>query len=239
MRITAPFSFSRSEQPGTIFLSCLDGKGSVCVDGERFRLAPGDACMIPRGAVSSLHSGESEVWECSWVRFTETLERLHGLPVCGSFPPEGIRSAIVGLRTEVTSNGNGAAVPLWLELIIGYVHQFTRLSRPDERMSRLWDEVNGDLHRSWTLTEMATIACVSEEQLRRICQRELGRSPIQQVAYIRMNRACHLLAKTDEKIATIAREVGYKNPFAFSTAFKKWIGFRPSYYRTGSPSSRD
>ncbi len=237
MRIAAPFAFSRCEQPGTILLSCLAGTGSVLVDGVRFRLAAGDACIIPRGAVASLRCHESEVWECSWVRFTEILERLQGLPVCSAFPPDGIRSAIAGLRTEVIANGSGAAVRLWLELIVGYFSQLLRLSRSDERLCRVWDEVNGDLDRPWTLTEMATIACVSEEHLRRICQRELGRSPMQQVAHIRMNKACHLLAKTDEKIATIAREVGYKNPFAFSTAFKKWIGFRPSSYRTGSPSS--
>ena len=33
-------------------------------------------------------------------------------------------------------------------------------------------------------------------------------------------------------IETIAAAVGYQNPFAFSTTFKKWIGWRPSEHRS-------
>jgi AraC-like DNA-binding protein len=46
-----------------------------------------------------------------------------------------------------------------------------------------------------------------------------------------MQLAARLLATTDHKIETIAREAGYENPFVFSTTFKKWIGWRPSEYR--------
>ena len=52
-----------------------------------------------------------------------------------------------------------------------------------------------------------------------------------QVIYLRMQLAAKLLASTDDKIETIAREVGYENPFVFSTTFKKWVGWRPSDYR--------
>ena len=41
----------------------------------------------------------------------------------------------------------------------------------------------------------------------------------------------HLASCSDDKIETIAREVGYESPFTFSNAFKRWTGRRPSEYR--------
>jgi AraC-like DNA-binding protein len=46
-----------------------------------------------------------------------------------------------------------------------------------------------------------------------------------------MRRATELLASTELTIEAIAHEVGYHNPFVFSNAFTKWIGWRPSEYR--------
>ena len=54
---------------------------------------------------------------------------------------------------------------------------------------------------------------------------------MQHVTYLRMQRASELLEETTHKIETIAAQVGYENPFVFSTTFKRWIGWRPSEYR--------
>ena len=32
-------------------------------------------------------------------------------------------------------------------------------------------------------------------------------------------------------IESVAKAVGYQNPFVFSTTFKKWIGWSPSQHR--------
>jgi len=52
-----------------------------------------------------------------------------------------------------------------------------------------------------------------------------------QITYLRMRCAAELLASTQKTIEAIAEEVGYHNPFVFSNAFTKWIGWRPSLYR--------
>ena len=57
---------------------------------------------------------------------------------------------------------------------------------------------------------------------------------MQQITYLRMQRAAGLLTSTGDKIESIAHAVGYQNPFVFSTTFKKWIGWRPSEYRVHS-----
>jgi AraC-like DNA-binding protein len=91
------------------------------------------------------------------------------------------------------------------------------------------------LGEPWNLDRLAARCHLSTEHLRRLCRRELGRSPMHQVIYLRMQLAAKLLATTDDKIETIAHEVGYENPFVFSTTFKKWVGWRPSDYRARRP----
>jgi AraC-like DNA-binding protein len=54
---------------------------------------------------------------------------------------------------------------------------------------------------------------------------------MQHLTFLRMQRAAELLFSTDEKVARIAEQVGYSDPFAFSVAFKKWTGCPPSEFR--------
>lgn len=47
---------------------------------------------------------------------------------------------------------------------------------------------------------------------------------MQHVTYLRMHGAAERSMTTNESVAQIAEQVGYANPFAFSDAFKRWIG---------------
>jgi transcriptional regulator GlxA family with amidase domain len=101
----------------------------------------------------------------------------------------------------------------------------------DDQLQMLWKRVVAHLDDHWTLPRLAREAGYSNEHLRRLCRRQLGRSPMQQVTYMRMHRAAELLATSPLTLEAIASQVGYQNPFVFSNAFTKWIGWRPSEYR--------
>ncbi|MEY3896574.1 MAG: hypothetical protein RLZZ214_2094, partial [Verrucomicrobiota bacterium] len=111
------------------------------------------------------------------------------------------------------------------------VLRFAQPHRSDDRLWRVWQRVETDLARAWTLDELAAIACLSGEHLRRLCRKELGRSPMQQLTHLRLHRARHLLSITDDKVEVIARAVGFESAFTFSNTFLKWIGWRPSEFR--------
>ncbi|MES2571676.1 MAG: helix-turn-helix transcriptional regulator, partial [Verrucomicrobiota bacterium] len=98
--------------------------------------------------------------------------------------------------------------------------------------TRFPEYVAARLGEPWSLDRLAQHSHLSTEHLRRLCRRELGRSPMHHVIFLRMQLAAKLLATTSDKIETIADAVGYENPFVFSTTFKKWVGWRPSDYRT-------
>lgn len=69
-----------------------------------------------------------------------------------------------------------------------------------------------------------------KEQFRRVCLRELGRSPMQHLTSLRIERAQQLLDTTHDKIEAVAEQVGFENAPVFSRAFKRWVGQIPKRY---------
>jgi two-component system response regulator YesN len=54
---------------------------------------------------------------------------------------------------------------------------------------------------------------------------------MQHLTSLRIERAQHLLAGTDDKVESIARQVGFEDASVFSRAFKRWVGRSPKAYR--------
>lgn len=60
---------------------------------------------------------------------------------------------------------------------------------------------------------------------------ETGETPLGYLHSARVRRARHLLETTDRTVASIAAEVGYRDPGAFGGVFARHTGQRPSVYR--------
>jgi two-component system response regulator YesN len=54
---------------------------------------------------------------------------------------------------------------------------------------------------------------------------------MQHLASLRIERAQHLLTSTDDKVESIARQIGFEDASVFSRAFKRWVGRSPKSYR--------
>jgi AraC-like DNA-binding protein len=59
-------------------------------------------------------------------------------------------------------------------------------------------------------------------------------SPMKHVTFLRMRHATLLLQVTSLNVSAVAEAVGYKNAFAFSTAFKRHIGSSPGAFFANS-----
>jgi AraC-like DNA-binding protein len=83
----------------------------------------------------------------------------------------------------------------------------------------------------WTLAELATAAHASRSNLAERFSQLVGIPPIQYLAEWRMQLAAGLLRDSGAKVAAVAADVGYESEAAFSRAFKKVAGCRPSEWR--------
>ena len=230
----APFRIVRTKQSGTYFLACFAGRGRLLVEGRWQVCCAGTACLLPPHILNAFYAEPGEPWGFIWVRYEQPTEQrpIAGAssPVLAKFDPEPLRHAALGLHHEA----HGAAVPaqmqLWTDLIHAYVLRFARPWQVEDRLWLVWESVAAHLDEEWTLERLASLAHMSTEHLRRLCRRQLGRSPMHQVIFLRMRRAAELLSTTNEKVESIAAAVGYQNPFTFSNTFKKWTGWRPSEF---------
>lgn len=234
-----PFKVIRAEASGTFALVGVEGQGETLIDGAWRVIKAGEICLLPAFAHTGIRAATKKVWNFAWVRYEETREIS---PILSSSSPvirrgnvHSLSHAIAGLGVEMSSEDSDPATQHhWVELIHGFVTRAARPYRGDDRLWRVWEEVERDLARDWKLKDLAKIGHLSSEHLRRLCQDQLGRSPVQQVTYLRMRRAVDLLTTTHDKVETVANAVGYESPFTFSNAFKRWTGRRPSDYREGA-----
>lgn len=72
---------------------------------------------------------------------------------------------------------------------------------------------------------------LSQYYFRRLYKEIFGSTPQQDIIDTRINYACWLLRNTDDTIATISNECGYRNVEHFMRQFKQNIQMTPSEYR--------
>jgi AraC-like DNA-binding protein len=235
MDTTAPTRIVRTKQTTTYFLACFGGRGNVLIDGRWRLCGAGFASLLPAHTLNAFEALPGVRWKFCWACFQQPSGQRPianaASPVMARFDTLPLRAAIEGLIHECSDAAEPTLIQHWADLIHGYVLRFARPMQRDDRLHLLWERVAANLDDRWTLARLAREAGYSNEHLRRLCRRQLGRSPMHQVTYLRMHRAAELLATSPRTIEAIAVEVGYRSPFVFSNAFTKWIGWRPSEYR--------
>lgn len=235
MSVESDLKVIRADQSGSYFMACISGEGEVLVNGRWKKLKPGNACLLPPFIQNALRSVPGKSWSFVWVRYVESRDVVpiatSRSPVQGKFNDVSLRAAVEGLYAECHSSKTPSVLSQWTELIHQYVLKFAQPEHSDDRLWKLWTKLEQQLEYPWTLAELADAAFMSPEHLRRLCKKELGRSPIQHLTFLRMKHARHLLGTTSDKVEVIARAVGYESPFTFSNTFKNWVGSRPSELR--------
>jgi AraC-like DNA-binding protein len=240
--MVAPYQVVRAHQSGAFFMASLSGQGQVLVDGRWRTLVAGQACLQPAGLRNSFRIGRGRRWDFCWVRFapgvrSRTIFRANS-PVLADFAGEPLLAAIRGLIAEQKADGLSRRQHQWVELIYDYVRGFAGGFRGDARIESLWDKVQARLGDPWDSQALARESGLSFEHLRRLCLKEIGRTPTNHLTHLRTQQAIRLISETEAKLAVIAQQVGFANGNSFSSAFKKSTGFTPSHFRL-SPSSSE
>ena len=227
------FSFSRPAPRADAILVGLSGTGLVRVGQVWNLLEPGHVYYMPAGVPHAYHSGGSGSWNLVWAHFDRPF-------LGGDIRVEKTdadlatyRDVVRHLHREVRGSGDQTTMHYWAELIaiyIGRILDFRRRTE-DDRLTRLWEQVEADLTRRWQGSDFSAITGLSEERVRQLSQHQFGNSPMRYTAALRMKRACYLLLSTCWTLEAVSDSVGYENAFAFSTAFKRIVGRSPQAFR--------
>jgi AraC-like DNA-binding protein len=235
----APYRILRSTLPNAYFIATVSGVGRVFLEGEWRECPPGHAVLLMPGVLNAFESLPGVPWQHCWVRMRAhskvSLGPIDRMQIVSPWNPAPLRHAILGLREAALNHSAPALLEKWADLVLQSVVAFSQKTDADPRLVRLWDAVSENLARPWTLEEMSRVAALSPEHVRRLSKSATGRSPRSQLTALRMQRATQLLGNPALSLGQIAEAVGYASPFAFSTAFKKTVGYSPSTYTGRNP----
>lgn len=173
---------------------------------------------------------------------------LRALPPVLSIAGESWDTPLIPLLSdEVTKDEKGQAAVLdrLLDLLVTAVLK-TWFARQDEQRPDWWRH-QGDrivdhalklMHEqpaeAWTVEQLARATGASRAAFAKRFQNLVGEAPMTFLKNWRMALAADLLTRADATVASVAYEVGYSSPYAFSAAFKRVRGLSPQAHQVAS-----
>lgn len=82
-----------------------------------------------------------------------------------------------------------------------------------------------------TVEQLADIAWIEPWKYPRLFKEATGKSPLQYLNDMRMDKAKQLLVTGEHRLSDIAQQIGFANEYYFSRRFKQTIGIAPGQYR--------
>ncbi|MEI9898339.1 MAG: AraC family transcriptional regulator [Chthoniobacter sp.] len=227
----APYEMVRMDLSGTYLLSCSAGRGQILLDGRWQTCREGWACLAPPHALLAFRAIREARWEFTWVRYQQPPDQKPVIssssPALARFDPRPLRAAVQGLFAEMQSQTAPAAVSHWVELIHTYVLRFARPWQTDDRLGHLWEHVAARLGEPWSLDRLARHCHLSTEHLRRLCRRELGRSPMHHVIFLACNSPPNCSPPPTTRSRPSPATSATRIPSSSPPTFKKWVGWAP------------
>lgn len=211
-------------------LYAASGVMSVVTDGASFVIPPQRAIWMPAGvfhevtcrspvSVRTLYvdAAGDLPRECRVIEVSELLRAL-------------ILTAMTLPREYDPAGRDGRIVQLILDSIATPTSPMLSAPMPhDARLLRVCQALIEDPTRADSLDDWAAKACMSRRTFTRAFREETGMSLAEWRQHVRLLEALARLA-CGQPVTTIAYDVGYESPSAFTAAFQRAFGVPPSRY---------
>src|SRR4051812_13888715 len=109
---------------------------------------------------------------------------------------------------------------------------------PDPRVRAAMDHCCRNLAEPVTLGTLAKSCGLSPSRLSYLFQEQVGQSPMRWLEHQRLARAQDLLEVTTETVQAVAAQVGFTDPFYFSSRFRRSVGMSPRAWRRTAQQRR-
>lgn len=221
-------------------LYASSGVMSVIVEAESFVIPPQRALWIPAGALHEV-SCRGPV-SIRTLYFGDALGDLGG-DVCRVIEISDFLKAlileVVHFGSDYDEDGREGRI---VRVLIDEVRAmpdapYSARMPADYRLLRVCRQILDDPSDQRDLDEYAAIAGMSRRTFTRLFRQETGMGLAVWRQQVRLMEAVSLLAM-GQPVTTVAFDVGYESPSAFTAMFHRSFGAPPSQYRPRSPEPR-
>ncbi|MGE9362658.1 helix-turn-helix domain-containing protein [Isoptericola nanjingensis] len=227
-----------------ILLVCTGGTGWCHTTDGRFDVRPGDVVLLPAGAAHEYGAADDDPWTLWWLHMTggDTDELAAAARAAAGGPVSHLRdpapvaslvSQVIDALDDGTAGGliraTGAA---WNALAIVVATGRRSPGPAPDPVERAVEHLRATSPRRTSVAALAAMVGLSTSQLGARFRTQVGTSPLQYQAGLRLARARELLDATDIPVAAVAQACGFDDPLYFSRQFARTHGVSPSAYRT-------
>ena len=99
------------------------------------------------------------------------------------------------------------------------------------RLRPIINYINENFDKKIYVEMLADIIAVSADYFTKMFKDSIGKTPIDYINAIRVNRAMQILKSTDKPMGEVGEAVGFPNPNYFHKIFKQYMGTSPLAYR--------
>lgn len=226
-----------------IHMYCMEGSGTIEVDGEKYMLHANQAFCIPRFRGHRYYASEKDPWSILWVHFKGTDTEYYPLEECRliNFNSQNATNRMQFLFEllfrVLESNytlGNFIYISQVLEMILSETYYREKHNTTQEQNKHVTNVIRymyKHLYENLTLEHVVEEFELSKSYLNAIFQKYTQHAPMDFFISLKMKRACQLLRASDCYIYEVAQRLGYTDQYYFSRIFKKVVGMSPKEYR--------
>lgn len=139
---------------------------------------------------------------------------------------------LAALTVDESTSSDKSIEPESSFSLAGIQHRESRRSiNSDPRIQVIVEYMVTHPTESFDSSSLCKLADISQSTLQRLFKQHTGKTPREFIKELRMVTAARRLLITDERISTIAYELGFENVPYFSKLFKSVYGVSPQLYR--------
>lgn len=227
-----------------IVIVCVDGAGTVSIEGDELAVGAGHAVAVGRGVAHSYVTDEADPWTIWWMHVdgADADELVGAIVAAAGGALVRIRDvyALVGQleivvaaleRDETAASMYAAAGAAWHALAMLASSALLPVPPSGDRVGMAQEYLREHLDTHVTVAELARMAGMSASHFSVRFRATVGLSILEYLKGIRSARARELLVTTTLSVAEISLAVGYRDPFYFSRQFRAVNGMSPSAFR--------
>lgn len=238
----------RQDGPLYLFQYTLSGQGELATGDRRIKLDPGSLMLLPiPGRHCYCLPRDASHWEflyvlvrqdhlgALWQASQPALGPVAGFPA-GHPVVQSLQDLVAAVLAPESRN-------VWQRSALVYGLFMNLLACGDQTLAdlplqpgiaRVRDALRHDCAGLLSLDAMASLAGMSKYHFLRSFRAQLGRTPGEYLAAIRLDRALSLLQSGNLNLDAIARDCGYASASYFIKVFRRHTGLTPGEFRARS-----
>lgn len=231
------------------FVIYLDaGSGIFRCAGKEYKVAAGDLYFLFPGVPHFYATDPDDCMEQWWVGFNGSsaaalVEKLQVSPQDPVAKGIGAGEMLALMQRMIETKGTRLSgqlqatgclcelLSLMMERLNPYAAVSVGASKHSRSVLRAHEFIHIHYSQPISMEDVAAHTGLSRAHLSVLFKREMGRTPSEYLAFIRLSHARTLLADFSMPIAKVARSVGFDDVLYFSKFFSLQVGMPPSQFR--------